>query len=170
MKTLLLQASSRSGGNTHQIVTLLQEHLQADLIDLWGKNIGPYDYEHRNSGDDFLPTMRRVVEYDRIIFVTPVYWYSMSATLKLFFDRLTDCLKVEKDLGRRLRGKTMAAVACGSDDVVTEGFFVPFRNTAGYLGMTYAGNLHTWVVEGEEVPEEVKLRVEKFCFNYHAFR
>jgi multimeric flavodoxin WrbA len=121
MKTVMIQGSSRSGGNTRQIIEIFRKNHEADVIDLSQLNIGFYDYEHRNNSDDFLPTMKKIVEYDLIIFATPVYWYAMSGSMKTFFDRITECLKTEKETGRKLRGKSMAAISCGSYDVETEG-------------------------------------------------
>lgn len=108
--------------------------------------------------------MRRIVNYDLIVFATPVYWYSMSGLMKNFFDRITDCLKIEKDLGRQLRGKKAMAIACGSDDHEAKGFFLPFRESSNYLGMTYLGNLHTWIED--ESPDEIVLkRIKDFMLS-----
>jgi multimeric flavodoxin WrbA len=145
MKTVIIQGSARSAGNTRRIVEIFRKTFDSELIDLSLRKINSYDYEHRNDGDDFLPLMKKIVEYDLLIFATPVYWYSMSGLMKNFFDRITDCLKMDKETGRRLRGKNMAVISCGSEPVETEGFFAPFRLTAGYLGMNYLGELHTWV-------------------------
>ncbi|MEO1449362.1 MAG: flavodoxin family protein, partial [Bacteroidota bacterium] len=134
---------------------------EADRVDLKPLSIHPYTYTHAHQDDDFLPLMRRLVEYDLIIFLTPVYWYSMSGIMKNFFDRITDCLKVEKETGRKLRGMKMAAIACGFDSDETEGFFVPFQNSADYLGMQYLGEVHTWVDEGV-VTSEVLERLQQF--------
>lgn len=148
MKIIIIQGSSRSNGNTSKVIRAIRAHLQADLLDLRTKNISPYDYEQANRNDDFLPAIREIVTYDLIILVTPVYWYSMSGLMKNFLDRFTDCLKIEKETGRKLRGKALAVMACGSEKMETSGFFEPFRLSAAYLGMDYLGNLHTWV-DGE---------------------
>lgn len=161
MKTVVVLGSSRSNGNTGKIVEIFRSTFEADLIDLSKLNISYYDYEHRNRDDDFLPTMRKIVGYDLIIFATPIYWYSMSAVMKTFFDRISDCLRIEKETGRKLRGKKMAAICCGSEEAETEGFFMPFRETAGYLGMGYLGDLHTWV-EDSKPSQEVIDRVNEF--------
>lgn len=160
-RTIIIQASSRSIGNTNQIIEVFRENYEADVVDISQLNIGFYDYEHRNGKDDFLPTMKRIVEYDLIIFATPVYWYSMSGSLKTFLDRITECLKTEKDTGRKLRGKNMAVISCGSEETEVEGFFVPFKLTAEYLGMNYLGEVHTWV-EGLVPDEKVLRRINEF--------
>ncbi|MBK6265768.1 NAD(P)H-dependent oxidoreductase [Marivirga sp. S37H4] len=157
MKTIIIQGSSRSNGNTSKIVGILRERMKCELIDLNSYLISQYNYEHKNRNDDFLKLMRKIVEYDLIIFATPVYWYSMSGLMKTFFDRVTDCLKIEKETGRKLRGKYMAAISCGSDGIETEGFFVPFKNSAEYLGMTYVGNLHTWIESDSPTENVLKL-------------
>ena len=166
--TLILQASSRSNGHSATIARMAQEYLDAGLVDLRPLEINPYSYDHAHTGDDFLPLMRRVLEYETIIFVTPVYWYAMSGILKNFFDRITDCLKIEKAMGRRLRGMGMAAIACGSEEMETEGFFVPFRLSAEYLGMRYLGDVHTWMDSGEvdlKVEERLRLFSENLLSN-----
>ncbi|MEM7368635.1 MAG: NAD(P)H-dependent oxidoreductase [Bacteroidota bacterium] len=158
---IIIQGSARSKGNTHKISTILQQKLRAEIIDLKTLTIHGYSYEHEYIADDFLPTMRKIVTYEKIIVVTPVYWYAMSGIMKNFFDRITDCLKIEKELGRKLRKKQMAAVACGSDKIETEGFFVPFQYSAEYLGMKYLGDVHTWI-DKEELEAEVLRRIERF--------
>lgn len=164
MRRIIIQGSSRSKGNTNKIVEILREGLRCDLIDLNLHTINHYNYEHKNKHDDFLMLMRQIVEYDLIIFITPVYWYSMSGLMKTFFDRITDCLKIEKETGRKLRGKYMAAISCGSDDNEIEGFFVPFQKSADYLGMTYIGNIHTWI-ESSHPPEIVWNLISEFAAN-----
>jgi multimeric flavodoxin WrbA len=149
MKRIIVQGSSRNNGNTNKIVQILRNHLECDLIDLNEFNIHQYDYENGNRNDDFLSTMKMIVEYDLIIFATPVYWFSMSGTMKTFFDRITDCLKTEKETGRKLRGRNMAAISCGSDGSENEGFFIPFEKSAEYLGMNYFGHIHTWIEEND---------------------
>lgn len=145
MKTIIIQGSSRSNGHSSQIISLLKKQIDADVIDLNTRIIHPFHYDHIHSDDDFIPIMKQIIEYERIIFITPVYWYSMSGIMKNFFDRITDCLIIEKELGRQLRGKYMAAISCGSDEEQTLGFFEPFRKSAEYLGMHYLGDVHTWV-------------------------
>jgi len=144
---LIIMGSSRSKGNTYQIVSTIKEKLAATLVDLRDYNISYYDYDHKNQTDDFLCLAEQMLQYDKIIFATPVYWYSMSAILKTFFDRLSDLLTIRKDIGRGLKGKTMYLVICSSDEEKYEGFAMPFEQTAIYLDMKWGGSVHTWVGE-----------------------
>jgi len=161
-KGVIILGSSRSQGNTNKIVTLLQKHTGFDCIDLKTKNIGSFDYEFQNKEDDFLPLLRSIVQnYDTIIFATPVYWYAMSGILKNFFDRITDCMTTEKELGRQLRGKNTGMISCGSSPELKTGFTMPFVESAHYLGMHYLGDIHTWL-ENDGIPDKVSDMVLRF--------
>jgi multimeric flavodoxin WrbA len=161
-KTVIIQASSRSEGNTNKIVNHLNKDGKFDIIDLSTKNIGHFDYNFKNERDDFIPLMKDIItNYDTLIFATPVYWYTMSGVLKVFFDRISDFLHVEKKFGRQLRGKNMAMLSCGSDATTIEEFNKPFIRSAAYLGMEYLGDVHTWISE-ENIPHQVQLNIEAF--------
>ena len=126
------------------MVAELQRISQWDVIDLSEYNITQFDYEHRNRNDDYLNLLRTITEkYELLIFATPVYWYAMSGIMKIFFDRLTDLLRIEKDTGRKLRGKYMAVISSSNGGNLGDQFWLPFQKSAEYLGMHYVGDLHT---------------------------
>ena len=148
MKTIIILGSNRRNGNTAKVANEIASRIPADLVNLLDYKISPYDYEHHNRTDDFLPLIREIIEgYDTLIIATPVYWYSMSSVMKVFFDRLSDLLTIEKDLGRQLRGKGMAVINSSNGGNLGDDFWHPFVATADYLGMTYLGHQHT--LEGE---------------------
>jgi multimeric flavodoxin WrbA len=160
---LIILGSARKNGSTRTVVNYLVEKGGYDVIDLLDYQIAYFDYEFKNASDDFLPLMRAILpKYDTFIFATPVYWYSMSALMKNFFDRLSDLLKIEKDLGRTLRGKSMGMLSCSGSDDRNPHFAEPFILTADYLGLHYLGDVHAFMDEGEAIPEEVKLRLDGF--------
>ncbi|CAM1372552.1 flavodoxin family protein [Tenacibaculum xiamenense] len=163
-KTIVIQGSSKSYGNTRSIINYLNSEENFDIIDLKTKNIGHFDYEFKNANDDFIPLIKNVItNYDTIIFATPVYWYSMSGILKVFFDRCSDLLYQEKELGRLLRGKNMAVISNSGANDLKEGFYMPFKESANYLGMNYLGNVHGWFTEdGSEITEEAKQQLKNF--------
>ncbi|GLS91469.1 hypothetical protein GCM10007916_25380 [Psychromonas marina] len=74
-----------------------------------------------------------------IVFASPVYWYSMSGQLKVFFDRLSDLLTIEKELGRKLKGKQCSIIATGFDKELPTCFVTPFEMTATYLHLEFKG-------------------------------
>lgn len=154
--------SARSDGATRILADYIIGIKGCDLVDLRKKKIGYFDYDFNHSQDEFMSLVTSIIEkYDTIIFATPVYFYAMSAIMKNFFDRLGDLIYKHKELGRRLRGKSMAMISCGAGNYLQEGFQMPFRETARYLGMNYLGDVHGWL-EQNEIPEEVKRSLEEF--------
>ncbi len=161
-KGVIIQASSRANGNTHRVVSFVKERTGFDSIDLSTKKIGHYDYQFKNNTDDFLPLIKKITEeYEVFIFATPVYWYAMSGILKVFMDRITDCLQIEKEIGRKLSQKSMGMISCGSDSELKDGFTMPFKETANYLQMSYLGDVHTWI-ENDAIPTSVKNELIRF--------
>jgi len=161
-KTVIIQGSSRSGGDTNKIVNYMASKNTIDVIDLHNKNIGHYDYEYKNKDDDFIELITNIIKtYDTIIFATPIYWYSMSGVLKVFFDRISDILRIHKDTGRQLRGKNMAMISTSNHDNLIDGFNMPFVESAKYLGMNYLGDIHTYI-KNDTLNEKIKLRIDDF--------
>lgn len=155
MKKVVIIGSSAHDGQTRKAVDLLRSFTVFELIDLNDFNIGYYDYRHTKADDDFIPLMRKIIDsYDTLIFATPVYWYSMSGIMKVFFDRITDLLDNEKDLARKLRTKNMAVLTSSVGDHLGEDFWLPFKATANYLGMKYLADLHT--IENKYEPQDLK--------------
>ncbi len=103
-----------------------------------------------------------IVKYEILIFATPIYWYNMSGIMKVFFDRFTDLMKIEKPLCRKLNGKKMAAISCSNEEIFNESFWIPFRETADYLRMEYLGNLHVQV-SNNNIPENELKKLAEFA-------
>lgn len=145
LKKVIILGSSRKNGETKKVATELMKISDWELIDLTEYNISHFDYEHLNRNDDFISLIKRITEnYDVLIFATPVYWYSMSGIMKVFFDRFTDLLTIEKDIGKRLRNKSMAVISSSYSDNLGDNFWLPFKKSAEYLGMNYLTDLHTF--------------------------
>jgi len=143
-------ASARRNGNTGKFIDWIADDLDIDVIDLSEKEISPYDYDHKNINDDFLPLMQKLLEYEKIIFVTPVYWYGPSAQMKIFIDRTSDFLDIEelKDIGRRLRDKTAYIVCTSISSDADNSFINSLKDTFEYLGMKYGGYIHANCEDG----------------------
>ena len=157
---VIIQGSSNSLGETYKITSLVSEKMGYPIVDLKSKRIGQFDYEFRNKNDDFHPLRKHIVDsYDILILATPVYWYTMSGIMKKFLDRFSDCL--EKETGHKLKGKEMAVISSGEDEILKDGFHMPFIETSRYLGMKYITDIHSWHSNGE-IPEKVKIRLEDF--------
>ena len=142
-KTVIILGSSRKNGNTTKIVDEISKEHGIEVINLSDFNISYYDYESKNREDDFFPLIKGIIEnYDTLIFATPIYWYNMSGIMKVFFDRFSDLIRIEKETGRKLRGKKIAVISNSHDNEIEESFYIPFKKSADYLGMEYLGHAH----------------------------
>ncbi|WP_289664301.1 flavodoxin family protein [Flavobacterium panacagri] len=142
-KKVIILGSSRKNGNTTRIVDEIAKEYHIDVVNLSDYSISYYDYESKNIDDDFLPLIRGIIEkYDTLIFATPIYWYNMSGIMKVFFDRISDLIRIEKETGRKLRGKEIGVITNSHDNQIEDSFYIPFQKTADYLGMEYLGHSH----------------------------
>lgn len=143
MKHIIIYGSSgHEDGVTWQSVKALQRITDAYIVNLSQHNVSYYDYSHNNRNDDFKDIVENLLNYDHITFATPVYWYTMSAQLKTFFDRLTDLMTIRKPWGRALKNKSTSLIATGYQEALPEGFTVPFQLTSDYFDMHYKGHLY----------------------------
>lgn len=165
MKIIVIDSSHRPDGNTSKICKLLAQQVEVEVKHLVAYDIGHYDYQFRNAEDDFIPLIKEVATYDTIILATPVYWYTMSGRLKVFLDRISDCLTTEKAIGRSLAGKSLGVLSCGSREGSILGFFEPFKLTADYLDMNYIGSVETWIDSDHPVSTEVLARLQTFALS-----
>jgi hypothetical protein len=79
-----------------------------------------------------------------IVIAAPLYWYSVPATVKLYFDYWSAWLRVPGlDFKRQMAGKRLHAVSVVSDDdfSAAEPFSRMLELTAGYMGMEWRGML-----------------------------
>lgn len=137
-KTLVIIGSSRRNSDTKKFADHVFARKEHTLLDLHNYQLEEYNYDaNYSSSDQFNEVLQQILSHDVIVFCTPVYWYAMSARMKILFDRFTDCITINKDEGRKLRGKKVAMLAVGTDLEIPEGFEIPFSRTADYLGMKY---------------------------------
>lgn len=140
-KLIIIFGSARSHGYTFDAVNSVIDRVSnSTFIDIANYTINDFDYKYENKHDDFMKIMDTVIQCDRLIIATPVYWYTMSASMKRFVDRLSDLTSIYKDRGRLLRGKDLAIISSYSvHPEGKNGFEEIFMNTAKYLGMNYLG-------------------------------
>lgn len=141
IKRLVILGTARDESNTLKSLRASAHFQDFDLIELHKLHISPYSYSNP-ANDDFLDVANRMLDADEIIFATPVYWYAMSGALKTFIDRFSDLISTSKPLGRRLKGKTTYLFSTGSDDILPEGFEIPFKKTSEYFGMNFKGSFY----------------------------
>jgi NADPH-dependent FMN reductase len=159
---IAILGSARKNGNTSKVLEAVIGSAEVAVVDLFDHTIEHYDYRRPHVDGDFLSIAEAIIESPRIILATPVYWYSMSGRMKVFFDRLTDLTSVRKDLGRRLAGRSVSLVTSSTEPELPPGFEVPFQASCEYLDMHYRGGFHGWCKNAASPPKEVLAAARAF--------
>lgn len=95
----VLFGGSRPEGNTAQITKEALKGLEYNWIDLTQFSLNPVrDVRHEEANihsytDDYQDIIDQVLKSDIVIFSSPVYWYSISASLKSFIDHWSETLQ-----------------------------------------------------------------------------
>ena len=169
-KISIILGSSRSQGNTNTLVEAVLDGRNSQTFDLNKYSISHFDYNHKNQNDSFLTIAKQISKSRTIVFATPVYWYSMTAQLKKFFDRMTDIITIRKKIGRALAGKNTFLLSCGTDKALPKGFEVPFDFTSRYFKMKYRGAFYWYVKNRNELKDmEAKDRMKAKRFGDKIF-
>lgn len=140
-KQIIINGSLRKNGNTTELIQkIYPNQTSIQLIDF---KIELYNYDEiYTEKDEFLDIINQIIEFDEIVFATPVYWYSMSSLMKIFFDRLTDLIGSQETIGRKLMGKKISVITSSIGNHLDENFFLPFIETANYLHLDYLQGTH----------------------------
>jgi multimeric flavodoxin WrbA len=150
---LFLLASTREEGNSELLARRAAEALppgtHAHWLRLDAHVREPFhDLRHAPGGFPALsPEMRALCEQtlaaDELVFVTPVYWYSLPASAKLYLDHWLGWMRQpELRFRERMAGKVLSAVTVNSgEDWAGEPLIESLRLTAGYMGMRWRGAL-----------------------------
>ncbi len=161
-ETIVILGTSRANGNTRFTVEWVLGGKTVDTVNLSTLKISAYDYAHGNGTDEFMSLAESLAKKSLFILATPVYWYSMSAQMKTFVDRLSDLITIRKDLGHLLRGKSLTVVASGTDDKLPEGFETPFRLTAEYFAMQCVSGLYLQFDKDDRAPSNGMVEAQAF--------
>ena len=101
MNIVVLSGSPRKGGNTSIMAEAFAEGARSaghevEIIDVAAKKIAPcrackYCFSHNGAcaiDDDMTGVRERLAQADMVVFTSPVYWFDISAQLKLAIDRM----------------------------------------------------------------------------------
>jgi NAD(P)H-dependent FMN reductase len=107
-KPLILIGSARHDSDTKKLAHVLFPAGSVKIVDLLDYIIYPYSYEGLYPADDEFSEVCEIIrQHEKVVFCTPVYWYAMSGLMKIFFDRLTDLVTIQKKTGRSMAGKKL---------------------------------------------------------------
>jgi multimeric flavodoxin WrbA len=174
MKILALQSSPRKHGNTvtlaHDLLDGLRASEAKDIheVFLHGKEIQPCnncDACLKKDGpfcvidDDMQPLYQQFIDADLVVLATPIYWWSITAQLKLFIDRLYGLNFAEHP--ERFRGKKLALVFTHQEEHPCSGAEISrkmFDEIADYTEMKIVGDLRYSSEKGHVRDDPSKLK------------
>lgn len=82
------------------------------------------------------------LEATDLVLVSPVYWYSVPASLKLYFDHWSAWMRVPGvDFKARMAGRRLWVVATSGDRAKAEPMLESYRLCASFMAMHFAGAL-----------------------------
>lgn len=150
MKVLSLLASPHRNGNTATILNSLlkgikENGMKVNEVFLQGLNISSCracDFCHNSPEgkciicDDMQDVYLRLLDSDLIIFATPVYWWNMSAQLKIVMDRIYALMPDENS--SMLKGKQAIILMTYGGELPNSGPEIvekSLRESLDYLGI-----------------------------------
>ncbi|MEM7457383.1 MAG: NAD(P)H-dependent oxidoreductase, partial [Planctomycetota bacterium] len=88
-----------------------------------------------------LSLLEASLDCDDLVFVTPVYWYSVPAPLKLYLDYWSHWMRVaETGFKESMRGKNLWAVSCSAGPAIeAQHMFASLELSAKYMEMNWSG-------------------------------
>lgn len=151
---LFLLASTRPDGNSERLARraalALPESVPMRWIRLADLPLSPFeDLRHSGGYGDPEGTAaelaRATLDATDLVVVTPVYWYSLPAEAKRYFDHWSAWMRAPSlEFRARMKGHRLWAIVADSDEG-EEGSAAPLldglRRTADFMGMAFAGTL-----------------------------
>lgn len=142
-KIALILGSARKDSDTKFYADFVFKEQNHKIFNLLDFEISTYSYDNTYPiSDKFLNLINELLNFETFVFATPVYWYSMSGLMKIFFDRLTELKKQKKEIGRKFKNKSVFLLVVGSDKEIPMGFEIPFKLTAEYFDMAYKSYIY----------------------------
>jgi multimeric flavodoxin WrbA len=149
MSIAVIYGGTRPNGNSEILTERVIQGIATEKIYLRDFNIQPIiDMRHSKEGfqernDDYNSIIDRILPHDILIFSTPIYWYSMSGTMKNFIDRWSQTLRDPKypDFKSKMASKKAFVIAVGGDDPYIKGLplIQQFQYIFDFMGIEFAG-------------------------------
>lgn len=151
MKLLILNGSPRKNGNTRSALQMMKSVFEKnhdveflDVCDMKLSGCRACDGCRQNGGHCVCPDesdalIQRIVRADAVIFGTPVYWWGMSAQLKMVLDKF-----YSQDAPFKTMKKTIGVLAVGANALNNPQYLLireQFSCIAEYLNWNLAFSL-----------------------------
>jgi multimeric flavodoxin WrbA len=121
--------------------------------------------------DAVSPVLKKMLAADVIVMATPLYFFSVSAQLKVIFDRMFSLYKWDNKAGTMetpLKGKTLVLLASAFEDIGLGALQKPFKLTADYSGMKFESLLVPNAGVSGEIKRKVGILQEAFVLGEKA--
>jgi NAD(P)H-dependent FMN reductase len=152
---LFLVASARTGGNSEWLARRAAARLPASAETRWLRlaefPLPPFhDERHVAEGISPYPAgtagmlLEETLAATDLVFVVPLYWYSLPASAKLYLDHWSGWLRVPgAAFAAHMASKRMWAIGALSNEnrAMADPLLQSLRLSAAYLQMTWAGSL-----------------------------
>ncbi|MED5620866.1 flavodoxin family protein [Ideonella sp. BN130291] len=152
---LFLLASTRLPGvlgNTEALARHAAAALPADVTQTWlhlrGLQLPAFEDHRHGRGDYPMPEgdgrqlLDATLAATELVFVAPIYWYSLPSPLKLYLDHWSAWLRVPGlDFKARMAGKPLALITTSGDRPKAQPAIDSVRLCAEFMGMRWAGAL-----------------------------
>ncbi|GIG69413.1 flavodoxin family protein [Phytomonospora endophytica] len=154
-KFVFILGSSRPGGNTEDLARLAARDLPEDAEQVWldlerlrlpdfsdVRHAPGHEYAWPSGNEETL--LRETLSATDLVIASPLYWYSVSASVKRYLDYWSGWLRVPgADFRETMAGKTMWGVSVVSDEDLSlaEPLSGTLRISAEYMGMRWGGTL-----------------------------
>ncbi|GAA2726325.1 MULTISPECIES: NAD(P)H-dependent oxidoreductase [Streptomyces] len=153
---LFLLGSGREGGNTEALARHAAAQLPQDVPQRWLRlsehPLPPFeDPRHTEAGVPAeLSASERLLldatlDATDLVIASPLYWYSVSASTKLYFDHWVNWLVLPgADFKQRMAGRTLWGITAANGAAkpgITDSFTGMLSASAEYMGMQWGGTL-----------------------------
>jgi multimeric flavodoxin WrbA len=152
---LFLLASSRADGNTEQLARYAAQSLPDETEQVWLRlpDLDMPEFEDkRHSGDGkylapegkMAQLLHETLSATDIVFVTPLYWYSLPTPAKKYLDHWSGWMRVpELNFLERMAGRNMwnVTVTADEDQSFAQPLIEALRLCANYAEMPWRGAL-----------------------------
>jgi multimeric flavodoxin WrbA len=152
---LFLLGSTRTEGNTELLARRAAEQLPGATGQRWVRLAEvplPLFEDVRHQGEGAYPEpvghakslLDATLEATDLVIASPLYWYSVSTSTKLYLDHWSGWMRVPGlDFRARMAGRTLWGVTAlaGADRADADPLAGTLEKTAGYLGMRFGGVL-----------------------------
>ncbi|TDL80092.1 flavodoxin family protein [Peribacillus frigoritolerans] len=161
MNVLAIYGSSREYGNSEKLASYLLKDINHKAVHLREMTIKPItDQRHDINGfqpveDDFTELIETFLKADSVVFVTPLYWYGMSGSMKDFFDRWSQALRDERiSFKENTKDKKAYVVIAGGDSPKIKALplIQQFQYIFDFVGMKFEG----YVVGEANAPGDIE--------------